>query len=133
MSLFCKHFLNPISCRGLTALALILLAFGTFPLESHAQEARSNHPVAISNTAGSIAPGPTSGGIISELYVAAPPNYHFQLEKTPGSFVNCGEGFNGQTADKNGRQTTTLSCGVTITETLVIPAAAQSARLVVHY
>ncbi len=84
-------------------------------------------------TAGSIAPGAATGGVISKLYVTAPPNYAFEIEKDPGSFVNCGEGSENHSADHNGRQTTVLVCGVTITETLVIPAAARSARLVVHF
>jgi hypothetical protein len=39
----------------------------------------------------------------------------------------------GRSTDRDGRDVAGLRCGVTLTETVVIPAASKSARLVVHY
>lgn len=84
-------------------------------------------------SAGSIAIGAADGGVTDRAYVTAPPNYHYIVERAPGSFVDCGAGMDARVTDASGRSVTPLSCGVTLTETIVIPAAASSARLIVHY
>ncbi len=73
------------------------------------------------------------GGITDRAYVAAPPNYLYVIEKERGSFLDCGEGQDGHATDEDGRDMAVLRCGVTLTETVVIPAAASSARIIIHY
>ncbi|MEZ5920673.1 MAG: hypothetical protein R3C60_04890 [Parvularculaceae bacterium] len=63
----------------------------------------------------------------------APPNYLYVVEKEPGSFLDCGAGQEVRATDKSGRDAAALSCGVNLTETIVIPAAASSARIIIHY
>ncbi len=84
-------------------------------------------------TAGGVAVGDGSGGVTDRAYVSAPPNYVYVVEKERGSFLDCGEGQETRATDADGRDLAGLDCGVTLTETIVIPAAAASARLVVHY
>jgi hypothetical protein len=83
--------------------------------------------------AGSVALGDSDGGITDRAFVSAPPHYAYVVERDSGSFLDCGEGMDERSTDADGRDLATLRCGVTLTETLVIPAASQSARLVVHY
>lgn len=133
--------------QNLNALTLILAILALFVAPAMAQSGPEEDIYSQSGTkttdnsqfhtvtksAGSITPGVSHGGVISQLYVTAPPGWAFQLERTPGSFVDCGEGRRMLVTDKDGRAAANLSCGVTITETLVIPAASESARLIVHY
>lgn len=84
-------------------------------------------------SAGGIAIGDSQGGITDRAYVSAPPGYAYTIERQSGSFLDCGEGDEARLTDSAGRDMATLSCGVTLTETIVIPAAADSARIVVHY
>ncbi|MEO1136354.1 MAG: hypothetical protein AAFW68_07060 [Pseudomonadota bacterium] len=84
-------------------------------------------------TAGGVAIGDSAGGITDRAYVAAPPNYLYIVEKERGSFLDCGEGRDSRATDEHGRDMAALRCGVTLTETIVIPAAASSARIIVHY
>ena len=84
-------------------------------------------------SAGSVSIGEGSGGITDRAYVAAPPNYLYVVEKERGSFLDCGEGQDGRATDEDGRDMAALRCGVTLTETIVIPAAATSARIIIHY
>lgn len=84
-------------------------------------------------SAGGVAIGESAGGITDRAYVAAPPNYLYIVEKERGSFLDCGEGQDGRATDEDGRDMAALRCGVTLTETIVIPAAAASARIIVHY
>jgi hypothetical protein len=84
-------------------------------------------------SAGGVAIGDGSGGITDRAFVAAPPNYLYVVEKERGSFLDCGEGQDGRATDADGRDVEMLRCGVTLTETIVIPAAATSARIIVHY
>ena len=84
-------------------------------------------------TAGGLAAGESQGGVTDRAYVSAPPHYTFVVERQPGSFLDCGDGAETRTTDRAGRDMASLSCGVTLTETTVIPAAAVSARIVVHY
>lgn len=87
----------------------------------------------IAATAGGVAIGDSQGGITDRAYVSAPPAYAFTIERQSGSFLDCGEGDEARITDASGRDMASLSCGVTLTETIVIPAAADSARIVVHY
>ncbi|MGE0410063.1 MAG: hypothetical protein AB7P23_12485 [Amphiplicatus sp.] len=84
-------------------------------------------------SAGGVAIGESRGGVTDRAYISAPPNFAFVVEREPGSFLDCGEGMDQRIADKDGRDLAVLSCGVTLTETIVIPAAAESARLIVHF
>ena len=84
-------------------------------------------------SASSIVAGRSHGGIINELYVTVPPSWSYQVERVSGSFVDCGSGVSEHAGDPNGRGQIRLSCGVTLTETLVIPAASQSAKFVIHH
>ncbi|MAW81843.1 MAG: hypothetical protein CMI63_16535 [Parvularcula sp.] len=88
---------------------------------------------AADNSAGAVSIGEGSGGITDRAYVAAPPNYLYVVEKERGSFLDCGEGRDGRATDEDGRDMAVLRCGVTLTETIVIPAAAASARIIIHY
>ena len=82
---------------------------------------------------GAVAPGDSKAGITDRAFVVAPPNWSYAVERQRGSFLDCGEGMNISQSDKNGRGLTPLKCGVTLTETVVIPAAAESARIIVHF
>ncbi|WP_411818945.1 hypothetical protein ABFZ85_07740 [Hyphococcus formosus] len=88
---------------------------------------------AFAGSMGSISMGDGSGGITDRAYVAAPPHYLYVVEKERGSFLDCGEGQDGRATDEDGRDMAVLRCGVTLTETIVIPAAASSARIIIHY
>jgi len=107
-----KHGVNLAAAAGFLALVAPALAQGT---------------------AGGLAIGEAHGGIADEAYVIAPPNYLYVVEKEPGSFLDCGEGQETRATDEAGRDAAALSCGVTLTETIVIPAASASARIIVHY
>jgi hypothetical protein len=84
-------------------------------------------------SAGGAALGDSNGGVTDRAYVTAPPHWAFIVEKEPGSFLDCGDGMETHITDEAGRDLASLHCGVTLTETLVIPAAAASARIIVHY
>lgn len=84
-------------------------------------------------SAGGVAIGEGHGGVADEAYVIAPPHYLYVVEKEPGSFLDCGEGQESRATDASGRDAAALSCGVTLTETIVIPAASASARIIIHY
>ena len=83
--------------------------------------------------AGGVAIGEGHGGVADEAFVIAPPNYLYVVEKEPGSFLDCGEGQETRKTDESGRDAAALSCGVSLTETVIIPAASVSARIVIHY
>ena len=87
----------------------------------------------LGGTAGGVAVGEGNGGITDRAFVSAPPNYLYVVEKDRGSFLDCGEGQELRATDEDGRDMAVLRCGVTLTETIVIPAAASSARIIVHY
>jgi hypothetical protein len=84
-------------------------------------------------TAGDLALGESHGGITDQAYVIAPPHWLYVVEKERGSFLDCGEGQETRSTDASGRDVAALTCGVTLTETIVIPAASTSARIIVHY
>ena len=84
-------------------------------------------------SAGGLALGESHGGITDQAYVIAPPNWLYVVEKERGSFLDCGEGQETRRTDDSGRDVAELTCGVTLTETIVIPAASTSARIIVHY
>lgn len=102
---------------------------------SPARAGDSNHGAQTGSThsAGGIAIGAHEGGVTDRAFINAPPNYHYIVERAPGSFVDCGAGMDARVTDQAGRSVAPLSCGVTLTETIVIPAASSSARLIVHY
>ncbi|MEM9263148.1 MAG: hypothetical protein AAGA22_06180, partial [Pseudomonadota bacterium] len=84
-------------------------------------------------SAGGVAIADATDGITSAAYVLAPPNYSFVVEREAGSFIDCGGGQQIRSADQSGRLVEELSCSVSLTETVVIPAAAESARIIIHY
>lgn len=86
-----------------------------------------------SSEAGGVAIGESHGGVADEAFVIAPPDYLYVVEKEPGSFLDCGEGQETRKTDASGRDAATLYCGVSLTETIVIPAASVSARIIIHY
>ena len=105
---------------ALSAAALI------FAGPAHAEPVRGE-------TAGGVAIGEGVSGVTDRAYVTAPPNYLYVVERERGSFLDCGEGKDVRATDGDGRDLATLRCGVTLTETIVIPAAATSARIIIHY
>ncbi len=84
-------------------------------------------------TAGGVAVGDGAAGVTDRAWVTAPPNYLYVVEKERGSFLDCGEGRERRAVDADGRDMAPLRCGVTLTETMVIPAAASSARIIIHF
>ncbi len=84
-------------------------------------------------SAGGLALAEGHGGITDQAYVIAPPNWLYIVERERGSFLDCGEGQETRATDDSGRDVAELTCGVTLTETIVIPAASASARIIVHY
>ena len=86
-----------------------------------------------SPSAGGVALGDSKAGLTDRAYVVAPPNYQYVVEVAPGSFLDCGEGMDTAATDAEGRHMALLTCGVTLTETIVIPTASSSAKLIVHY
>lgn len=85
------------------------------------------------DTAGGVAVGEGAAGVTDHAWITAPPNYSYVVEKEPGSFLDCGEGRETRAADEDGRDMAPLRCGVTLTETVVIPAAASSAKIIIHF
>lgn len=84
-------------------------------------------------SAGGLALGESHGGITDQAYVIAPPNWLYVVERERGSFLDCGDGQETRATDESGRDVAELTCGVTLTETIIIPAASASARIIVHY
>lgn len=84
-------------------------------------------------SAGGVSLGESHGGITDQAYVIAPPHWLYVVEKERGSFLDCGEGQETRSTDGSGRDVAALTCGVTLTETIVIPAASSSARIIIHY
>src|SRR5262245_50681600 len=106
----------------LTAIGLI----AAFPLTS-------GNAFGGQGTAAGVALGGSQGGVTDRAYLSTPPNYSFVVGREPGSFIDCGAGMDVRIADEDGRDMASLNCGVTLTETLAIPAAAESARVIVHF
>lgn len=115
-----KQSLN--AAVGIVAIALTVLG-----------AASAGEGPTLRETAGGLSIGEGAGGITDRAYVTAPPHYLYVVEKERGSFLDCGEGRDRRAVDEDGRDLATLRCGVTLTETIVIPAAATSARIIVHY
>lgn len=90
-------------------------------------------PAFAGSSAGGVALGESHGGITDQAFVIAPPDYLYVVERERGSFLDCGEGQETRSTDKSGRDVAELTCGVTLTETVVIPAASASARIIIHY
>ena len=88
---------------------------------------------AAERSAGGLALGESHGGITDRAYVVAPPHWLYVVEKERGSFLDCGDGQEIRATDAAGRDVAELTCGVTLTETIVIPAASTSARIVIHF
>ncbi len=83
--------------------------------------------------AGGVALGESFGGVTDRAHVLAPADYRYVAEREPGSFLDCGAGAEARATDASGRDVAALACGVTLTETVVIPAASASARLIIHF
>ena len=119
------------SKQAVNALVAILWAGAAIGGHASAEERVGGEPVHAA--AGGVAIGDGAGGITDRAYVTAPPNYFYVVEKERGSFLDCGEGQDSRATDEDGRDIAALRCGVTLTETIVIPAAAASAKIIVHY
>ncbi len=126
MSFIRKHF-------PAFLVALFGTALGFWGGMAIASDAARLKPSPAHASAGSVALGEASGGVTDRAYIAAPPNWLFSIEREPGSFLDCGEGMDSRATDGDGRRMEPLTCGVTLTETIAIPAASASARLVIHH
>lgn len=82
---------------------------------------------------GQLVIGEGADGITDRAYVIAPPNWYYVVDIEPGSFLNCGDFTQARKTDDDGRDQASLNCGVTLTETVVIPAASTSATITIHY
>ncbi|MGV6801202.1 MAG: hypothetical protein ACWA5L_04700 [bacterium] len=82
---------------------------------------------------GTLVLGENIGGMSEVAYFIAAPDSEINYTLEPGSFLDCGTGKEKNQTDEDGRGQIRLSCGVTLTETLIIPAASQPARLIIHY
>ncbi|MEL7490019.1 MAG: hypothetical protein AAGJ73_04815 [Pseudomonadota bacterium] len=82
---------------------------------------------------GGVSVGDSQGGVTDRAYVMAPPNYAYVVERESGSFLDCGEGMDARQTNADGRALAPLQCGVTLTETIFIPTAAASAKIIVHF
>lgn len=114
-------------------VALFGTALGFWGGMALAGETARSKLAAAPTSAGSVALGEATGGVTDRAYVSAPPNWLFSIEREPGSFLDCGEGMDSRATDGDGRRMEPLTCGVTLTETIAIPAASASARLVIHH
>lgn len=110
-------------------IAASIVAFG-FIITGGAHAVEGDRPQA---TAGGVAIGDGTAGVTDRAWVTAPPHYTYVVETERGSFLDCGEGREARAADADGRDMAPLRCGVTLTETVVIPAAASSARIIIHF
>lgn len=119
-----KHFVY----HAAAALALAAVCAGA---AAAAEPARARDDGA--RSAGGLSLGEGSAGVTDRVYIVAPPHYLYVIEKESGSFLDCGEGLDQRATDDAGRDLAALDCGVTLTETVVIPAASESARLIIHY
>ena len=129
-----KQILNVLA--GLGAPALVAAPMAALMAALMAAPAFATEPITAERAvtgAGGLALGAAEGGVTDRAFVTAPPNYHYIVERAPGSFVDCGAGMDARVTDPAGRSVAPLTCGVTLTETIVIPAASSSARLIVHY
>jgi len=115
----------PIGKQFLNAVRLIVAVMFIF-----AGPARASSEA---GSAGGVAVGEGAGGVTDRVYISAPPNYVYVVEKERGSFLDCGEGQETRATDGDGRDLAALRCGVTLTETIFIPTAAASARIIIHY
>lgn len=116
--------------------AAFTLAGGAVGAEMHLGDAagqQSQESAPRSAAAGGVAVGDGSAGVTDRAWVMAPPHYSYVVERAPGSFLDCGAGQETRSADADGRDMAPLRCGVTLTETIVIPAAATSARIIIHF
>lgn len=84
-------------------------------------------------SSGGVAMGESYGGITDRAFITAPPHWQYTVEREPGSFLDCGKGMDVRSTDEHGRDQAYLRCGVTLTETVIVPAAASSARIIIHY
>ena len=105
----------------------------TAPLAACAEEGASPPREKSSHSVGALSVSEPEDGVAEHAYVVAPPGFLYVVERERGSFLDCGEGFDARLTDEDGRDAAPLTCGVTLTETVVIPAASSSARLIVHY
>ncbi|MEO0400245.1 MAG: hypothetical protein AAF224_12580 [Pseudomonadota bacterium] len=110
------------------AIAVSFVFFAGAPASAGAAEVAETL-----GTVGGVALGDARDGVADRVYVAAPPGYVFVVTKETGSFLDCGADAEVRAADADGRDSPSLTCAVALTETIVIPAASESARLIIHY
>ncbi|MEM1104727.1 MAG: hypothetical protein AAGH48_11555 [Pseudomonadota bacterium] len=95
-----------------------------------AEPGRAQGPEAV---AGGIAYGAAYNGVTDRVYAMGPPNWSYVVRRRPGSFLDCGRGSETKAHDAYGQSTLSVSCGVTLTETLAIPQVGPKARIAIHY
>ncbi|MGF1543202.1 MAG: hypothetical protein ACFB00_01620 [Parvularculaceae bacterium] len=129
MRLGSKHFVCHIAALAASALAAApALGQGR---DGSAPDVRG--PALPGSVLGGLALGDSFGGVTDRAFVAAPANYRYVVSREPGSFIDCGSGAEARATDASGRDEAHLVCGVTLTETVVVPAASASARLTIHF
>ncbi len=126
-----KHSLN--AGFGILALLFSLTAQAVAAPQERSGGEFSQGDQYTGRTAGGVSVGEGNGGITDRAFITAPPNYLYVVEKGRGSFLDCGAGQEVRATDEDGRDMAHLRCGVTLTETIIIPAAAASARIIIHY
>jgi len=110
-----KQFLN--ICLSATIVLTLLSSLGNADA-GQLSEIEGNAP-----SLGQLVIGEGAGGITDRAVV----------DIEPGSFLNCGERVEARMTDGDGRDEALITCGVTLTETVVIPAASTSATITIHY
>ncbi len=120
----------PVRKQSLKAAVTIFAGAVTLAGAAFAEDSAIS---AVTGGAGGVAVGDGAGGVTDRAWVTAPPHYLYVVERERGSFLDCGDGQDQRAVDADGRDMAPLRCGVTLTETIVIPAAASSAKLIVHF
>jgi len=120
-----KQFLN--ICLSATIVLTLLSSLG------NADAGQLSEIEGNASSLGQLVIGEGAGGITDRAYVIAPPNWYYVVDIEPGSFLNCGERVEARMTDGDGRDEALITCGVTLTETVVIPAASTSATITIHY
>ena len=122
---------NHIAIRSLVGgfASLTLLLVGSAQAQDHHHAPLPSAGDGI----GGIILGDNLGGLADRAYVSAPPDTEYRVSLERGSFLDCGAGQATFRTDNDGRSMVPLVCGVTLTETLVIPSASKPARLIIHY
>ena len=91
------------------------------------------NPRAAYAAAGGLAAADPVSGITDAVFLFGPPDYAYVVQKTPGAFLDCGDGARASAHDADGQSALDLTCGVTVTETVSVPQFGAKARVIVYY